>query len=103
MKYALKDIPPEWPQKPENVIFMEVCALSGLLPDHGCPVRGEYFIKGFLPREKDTVWEQKRKIWVFKDTHKPATGNFQPDQVQEEDHLVISDPFQKDFCVDCPL
>ncbi|OGG06793.1 hypothetical protein A2872_01015 [Candidatus Gottesmanbacteria bacterium RIFCSPHIGHO2_01_FULL_42_12] len=103
MKYTLKDLSPEWPQKPENVIFMEVCALSGLLPDHGCPVRGEYFIKGFLPREKDTVWEQKRKIWVFKDTHKPATGNFQPDQVQEEDHLVISDPFQKDFCVDCPL
>ena len=102
MKYALKDTPPEWPQKPENVVFLEVCALSGLLPDHGCPTRGEYFIKNFTPRDKDNVWDQKRKVWVFKDTHKQATGNFQPDQVQEEDHLVISDPLQKDFCADCP-
>jgi len=105
MTYALKDSKSEWPQKPENVIFQEICALSGLLPDHGCPTRGEYFIKNLIPKEKDNVWDQKRKIWVFKDSHKQPGPNDRPnpDQITEEDHLVISDPLQKDFCVDCAL
>ena len=104
MRRTLKDVEKiEWPQRPETVVFTEICSLSGMLPANDCPKRGEYFIKAFTPRDTDNVWNQKRKIWVFKDTGKQATGNFQPDQVKEEDHIVISDPIQKDFCVDCPL
>lgn len=105
MKNVLKDVPPQWPQKPEHVVFTQVCSLSGLLPDHGCPERGEYFIRAFVPKEKDNVWDQKRKIQVYKDSHKrPLPGDKpNPDQLTEEDHVVISDPLQSDFCVDCPL
>lgn len=102
MRRTLKDVKKvEWPQKPDSVVFVEICSLSGMLPANDCPKRGEYFIKAFAPRDADNIWNQKRKVWVFKDTGKQATGNFQPDQVKEEDHVVISDPLQKDYCVDC--
>ncbi len=105
MTYTLRDITPQWPQKPDNVVFIQICSLSGLLPDHDCPQRGEYFIKAFTPKDKDNVWGQKKKIQVFKDSHKqPLAGDKpNPDQLTDEDHIVISDPLQKDFCVDCPL
>ncbi len=105
MTEVLKNSTPDWPPKPENVIFTEVCSLSGLLPnpDHDCPKRGEYFIKGLEPKDKDGVWDQKRKILVYKDSHKQPGPNEKPspDQLIEEEHIVISDPLQKDFCVDC--
>lgn len=105
MRLVLNGKPPEWPQVPAGVTFMEVCALSGLLPDHGCPTRGEYFIKAFAPHEKDGVWDQKRPVVVYKDSHKPPApwDKPTPEQVTTEDHLVISDPFQKDICADCPI
>lgn len=105
MRFALQSAPSDWPRKPDNVVFVQVCALSGMLPDHGCPERGEYFIKFFQPKDKDTIWDQKKKIVVFKDSHKqPGPGdNPTPDQLTQEDHVVMSDPFQKDFCIDCPL
>lgn len=105
MRYTLRDITPAWPRKPNNIVFVQVCALSGLLPDHGCPERGEYFIKAFIPRDKDNVWDQKRPVVVYKDSHKQPTAGDKPtpDQVTTEDHVTISDPLQKDFCVDCPL
>lgn len=105
MKFLLKGKAPEWPKKPDNIVFLQICALSGLLPDHGCPERGEYFIKTFVPKEKDNVWNQKKSITVFKDSHKQPgpSDKPNPDQLTNEDHLVISDPLQKDFCTDCPL
>ncbi|MBI3559385.1 transglycosylase domain-containing protein [Candidatus Gottesmanbacteria bacterium] len=105
MAFLLKGRSPEWPKKPDNIVFAQICSLSGLLPDHGCPERGEYFIKAFVPKDKDTVWEQKKSITVFKDSHKQPGPNDHPapDQLTNEDHVVLSDPLQKDFCVDCPL
>lgn len=101
---ALKNITVRWPQKPDDVVFEQICSLSGLLPDHDCPTRGEYFIKAFVPKDKDNVWNQKKSIVVFKDSHKQPGPNDHPDpsQLTNEDHIVISDPLQKDYCVDCP-
>jgi len=36
----------EPPQKPDNVIAMQIDALGGGLPKAGQPTRSEYFIKG---------------------------------------------------------
>ncbi|MBI3887862.1 hypothetical protein HY310_02230, partial [Candidatus Microgenomates bacterium] len=85
------------------VVFTQVCSLSGLLPNNDCPQRGEYFIKNFVPREKDDVWNQKQSILVYKDTHKQpgAYDHPTPDQLTNEDHVVISDPLTKNYCVDC--
>lgn len=105
MRLALSGKKAAWPIKPENVVFEQVCSLSGMLPDHDCPTRGEYFIKAFKPSEKDTVWNQKKKIFVYKDSHKQPGPEEkpEPDQLTEEEHLVISDPLQKDFCADCAM
>lgn len=105
MVKTLENIKTQFPKIPSGVTFMEVCSLSGLLPDHDCPKRGEYFIKAFAPNTKDNIWNQKQKIWVYKDTHKQPRPNDkpQPDQLTEEEHIVISDPLQKNYCVDCPL
>ncbi len=103
MSQALTGIKSQFPKVPDGVAFMEVCSLSGLLPDHDCPKRGEYFIKAFAPKDKDNVWGQKQKVQVYKDSHKqPQIGeNPVPDQLTEEDHMVISDPLQKNYCADC--
>lgn len=104
-QFILKGKQAEWPVKPTNIVFEQVCALSGMLPANDCPTRGEYFIKAFVPKEKDTVWNQKRKIFVYKDSRKQPSSYDKPtpDQLTEEDHLIISDPFQKDACADCAL
>ncbi len=103
MRAALDGIPSAFPKIPSGVSFVEICALSGLLPDHDCPKRGEYFIKAFIPNAKDNIWDQKQKIQVYKDSKKqPGPGETpQPDQLEEQDHVLISDPLQKNFCVDC--
>lgn len=105
MKYVLKGKKAEWPEKPENIVFEQVCSLSGMLPNNDCPTRGEYFIKGSEPKEKDNVWNQKQKILVYKDSHKQPGPNDRPtpDQLTEEEHILISDPLQKNYCVDCPM
>ncbi len=105
MTYLLKGKQPEWPQKPAGIVFEQICSLSGLLPNNDCPTRGEYFIKAFVPKDKDNVWNQKQSIPVYKDTHKQPKPNDKPtpDQLTNEDHVVISDPFQKNFCVDCTM
>jgi penicillin-binding protein 1C len=105
MNYVLKGKPGEWPQKPEGLVFLEVCSLSGMLVDRDCPKRGEFFIKAFAPKEKDNVWDQKKPVSVYKDSRKQPRpfDKPNPDQLTNEDHLVISDPLQSNFCADCPL
>lgn len=105
MQKTVKELSTPFPTKPDGVVFQEVCSLSGLLPDRDCPKRGEYFIKAFVPKEKDNVWGQKQKVLVYKDSHKVPGPNEKPtpDQLTEEEHLVISDPFQKNYCADCAL
>ena len=102
MQYVLAGKAPQWPAKPDDIVFDQVCTISGLLPDNGCPTRGEYFIKAFAPVEKDTG-VTKHKIFVYKDTHKVPGPNDHPtpDQLTEEEHTFFSDPLQKDYCVDC--
>jgi penicillin-binding protein 1C len=105
ISFILKNQPTEWPKKPDSIVFEQVCSLSGLLPNNDCPTRGEYFIKAFAPRDKDNVWNQKHQVLVYKDSHKQPKPSDKPtpDQLTQEDHLVISDPAQKDFCADCAL
>lgn len=105
MTRSLQGIKSQFPKIPQGVTFVEVCALSGLLPNNDCPKRGEYFITAFTPRDTDNVWNQKQKIQVYKDSKKqPQLGETpQPDQFEEQEHTLISDPLQKNFCADCPL
>lgn len=48
--------------RPDGLVQIEVCSLSGLLPTPACPKRArEWFIAGTEPTEKDTIYQQ---VWV---------------------------------------
>ena len=100
MDKVLENQQSEWPDKPEDVIGLDVCTLSGLLPnpDNPCPTRHEFFIKGFKPTQAE---QSRRGIWIKKDTGlPPVEGDLENLELQE--HLVVSDPLTNDFCLDCP-
>lgn len=62
MEYAHRrdNLPPvEW-ERPDNIITMEVCERSGLLPNGVCPVKREIFLNGRTPTQGDTFWQSLR-------------------------------------------
>lgn len=100
MRKVLEGRPPEWPEQPEGIVGLNVCILSGLLPnpDNPCSVRHEFFIKGFEPNQLD---QSRRQIWINKDTNLPPQEG-EVDNLELREQLVVSDPFIKDLCLDCP-
>lgn len=101
MTYVLGDKPLETPVKPDNVVGMNICSNSGLLPpasDKGsCPTRFEYFIKGTQPRRSDAGLQ---KVFIDKTTNDLAKPG-QTDNVEERDEVIITDPLNNRFCVTC--
>lgn len=100
MERVLQDHESEWPQRPEGIIGLDVCSLSGGIPnpENPCATRHEFFTKGFEPPNID---QSRKGIWIKKATGlPPEEGDFEDIELQE--HLVISDPLTKDFCLDCP-
>lgn len=95
--------PPGPLKQPTDVIGMNVCSDSGLIPQADgspdrCPTRFEYFIKGTQPKQVDPG---KQKVFVDKDTHDlPAKGK--TDNLAEEDHRIVTDATGDRYCVDCP-
>jgi len=92
--------------KPIGVEGTNICRTSGAFPkdDQPCEVRFEYFWKANFPHEYNT---NKKNIWVFKDSGQPAfmdkepPKDFNTDNIELKEHLVISDPFTNDYCLDC--
>lgn len=95
--------PPGPLKQPTDVVGMNICADSGLIPQADgspdrCPTRFEYFIKGSQPKQVDPG---KQKVFVDKDTHDlPAKGK--TDNLVEEDHRMVTDATGDRYCVDCP-
>ncbi|OGD58417.1 hypothetical protein A3I57_00640 [Candidatus Beckwithbacteria bacterium RIFCSPLOWO2_02_FULL_47_23] len=103
MVEVLKDQPDEWPKKPDSVVGLEVCSLTGYRPrpDQPCDTRFEYFIKGHEPTEEPVL---KQGIMIDKTTGLPPGPNASPapENLESQEHLVLSDPVQKNYCLDCP-
>ena len=99
MEYVLKDEPDEWPKKPDTIVGIQVCNLTGLLPnpEHPCETRYEYFIKGQEPNMEPPL---KRGVWIDKGTNRPPEPGV-TDNLELQEHIIVSDPVQKDYCVDC--
>jgi penicillin-binding protein 1C len=59
MSYVLKikGKKDEAPQKPDDVIAMQIDALGGGLPKGGQPTRSEYFIKGTEPTNQSAIYQ----------------------------------------------
>jgi hypothetical protein len=100
MKYALRDVKTPGYEKPEGVEGASVCSDSGSVPtdENGCSTRYEYFIKDNVPTERGIT---KRELFVNKTTHHPPNNESEFADVEPREQTVASDPFIKDYCLDC--
>ena len=60
ISFVLKDKKDESPQKPDNVIALQIDAYGGGLPVSGRPTRSEYFIKGTEPTSPSSIYAKVR-------------------------------------------
>lgn len=102
MSHVLEGTKPEFPKKPNNVVGMNVCANTGLLPsnnpDGACPTRFEYFIKGMEPRRGSV---SKQKVFIDKTTGGLAKPG-QTENVEEKEELMVTDAVGDKYCGSCP-
>ncbi len=111
MTQLLKDVKEAdtLPLKPEGVVEKPVCRLTGSEPTDGCELRSELFWDEALPQPGLAV---RKNIWINKTTGQPAffgssVGTSAPeegmpmDNLELQEHLVVSDPFTQEFCLDC--
>ena len=100
MKYALRDVKTPGLEKPESIEGASVCSNSGTLPsaDTPCETRYEYFLEGTVPTENTIT---KRELFVNKTTHHPPNNESEFADVEPRTQTVASDPFIKDYCIDC--
>lgn len=104
MRHVLEGQPDIWPKQPSGIVGTQICTMTGLLPPNpdaegdqkGCSTRFEYFIKGTVPVQRESLHQQ-----VMIDT---TTGDLaNPDQtenVEMQEHQVISDGIST-WCTDC--
>lgn len=100
MKRVLKNEPNHFPIKPDGIINKDVCTLTGLIPtpDTPCETRSEIFVKDVYPPFN---YPSKRQIWVRRSDKYPLLPGDTTVDLDLEEHLVVTDPFIKDFCLDC--
>lgn len=100
MRTVLSGTKEQWPEKPDDVVSASVCTISGLLPDPTapCPTRSEFFWKGTEPTTLDPL---PRDIWIVPTTGLPPKEGDSLDGLVPERHILLSDEFTQDFCVDC--
>lgn len=103
MKELVTKRPPEPPSKPTNVIGMQICSTSGLLPPPDgtpdrCPTRFEYFIKGSAPNKVDPG---RSAVYIDKNTNDIAKKD-QTDNVEARAEVIVTDPVGDQYCLTCP-
>ena len=100
MAYSLKDQKEEWPLKPEGIVGLSVCNLSGKLPnpETPCETRFEYFAKDNLPTGTENL---KIAVEIDKTTNQLATNKTLPENKEPQEHQIIYDPLGTPFCLDC--
>lgn len=92
----------EWPEKPSNVLWLEICTASGLLPgDTNCAKRSDYFISGTEPKDVENL---KRQILINKTNQQPIEPGqtVPPENIETQEKSVVSDITNSIFCLDCP-
>lgn len=100
MKHVLSDQKDHFPQKPDGVVDRNVCTVTGLIPtqENPCDTRSELFIKDQFPPFNIPTQKQ---IWVRRADKYPLLPGDTTVDLDLEQHLVFSDPFTRDFCIDC--
>jgi len=86
--------------RPQEVVGMNVCNLTGQLPpDEGCDVHYEYFKKGYLPTKKISL---KKNVLIDKDTGRMVLESDNKPNTEWQDHTVVEDITGELICLDCP-
>jgi membrane carboxypeptidase/penicillin-binding protein len=105
MSYLVKDpANAKWPEKPADVVSAPVCKRSGSLPnpaapaDQQCEVVNELFWRGLEPQTAENVING---TWVAGQTGLPPREGDPTDQLKFENHVLLTDPFTRDYCLDC--
>ncbi len=100
MRQILKNQRDHFPTQPAGIEYKNVCSLNGLMPttDNPCDTRSELFIKGVYPPANIPVQKQ---IWVRRSDKYPLLPGDTTVDLDLELHTVLTDPFVKDFCLDC--
>jgi penicillin-binding protein 1C len=108
MSFVLLGQQPVIHPQPSGVESKSACTLTGSVPADGqpCSARAELFWNQYIPESNSSV---KRGIWVNKDTGIPAFFPLDPDNPPENtdnlelrEHIIVSDYFTQEFCLDCP-
>jgi membrane peptidoglycan carboxypeptidase len=87
MRAVLAGTPDKSFPRPEGLVQVEVCTLSGLLPSEGCPFgRMEWFIKGTEPQAGDTFY---RQVEIDKRTGLLANEMTPPEQIVPQLALAL--------------
>lgn len=104
MKELIQQTPPNWPEKPVALKQASFCKRSGLLPnpatpaDRACEMATEWFWEGTEPKDMENVW---RGTWVAGQTGLPPKADDPIDQLKFEEHVILNDPFTRDYCQTC--
>jgi 1A family penicillin-binding protein len=87
MEAALRGLPPREFKRPDGLVELEVCALSGLRPSEDCPHRvTELFLPGTEPAETCAM---HRRIAVDRATGLRATAATPPERVVERVYTIL--------------
>lgn len=87
MSFVLKGKSDEPPQKPDDVIAMQIDAYGGGLPVAGRPTRSEYFIKGTEPTSPSPIYAKVR------------LSNHQQGKLANSSEISAGDYSTKDYIV----
>ncbi len=102
MKKLLKEIKDKPLLKPDGVTNYQVCNLTGLLAtaENQCESHSEYFVKDVIPAGQDKA-PLRKQVWVRRSDKFPILPGDETVDRDLEEHTVVTDPFTKDFCLDC--
>jgi 1A family penicillin-binding protein len=90
MRTVLRGQPALEFERPDNLVQVEVCTISGLLPTPDCPYRRrEWFIAGTEPVEVDTVYQ---RVAIDRATGQPASDSTPLER--REERLFLNLPLQ---------
>lgn len=103
--YDSEDTSHAWPIQPDGIIGANVCATSGLLPggspeSPSCPTRFEYFMEGTVPGIQDG---ERTDLQIDKTTGGIAGKDTLPENIETQNHPVLTDPLGTLFCLDCVI
>jgi membrane peptidoglycan carboxypeptidase len=86
MEYALRDLPIETWQRPENIVQRTVCQPSGLLPTAYCPTKQELFVLGTEPTTYDNIFQV---FQINRETGLLATVYTPPEKIEERVYQIL--------------